>query len=312
MSYRVHSHVLPRRVKWSRAKRFPKLLEIVFPRIETTVRNTMGGEGEGSEIRPEEPEPKVVDANESDGDARPSDPGFDASDGDRDRPGAHHNNEGAPSGSSAGDEATGDDTGRKGGRETDSDGSDRLRLGAPDSPPAPSTPRNRTAWEWFVFFLGILGQVLYDIILLASPDTTRRQRRYGSLMYDGHDSDGEFRSRKRGGARSAGTNQGGRDGTAGGAEETHVRRRGLTGVRQRARDASEVPEDLRGLVSPAQWRMEMQQFHEAELKKRATEVFKAEMAKERELEKEIAAQKKLERRRRREQGIKKVGEWSAE
>ena len=45
----------------------------------------MGGEGEGSEIRPEEPEPKVVDANESDGDARPSDPGFDASDGDRDR-----------------------------------------------------------------------------------------------------------------------------------------------------------------------------------------------------------------------------------
>ena len=108
MSYRVHSHVLPRRVKWSRAKRFPKLLEIVFPRIETTVRNTMGGEGEGSEIRPEEPEPKVVDATESDGDARPSDPGFDASDGDRDRPGAHHNNEGAPSGSSAGDEATGD------------------------------------------------------------------------------------------------------------------------------------------------------------------------------------------------------------
>ena len=53
----------------------------------------MDGEGEGSEIRPEEPEPKVVDATESDGDARPSDPGFDASDGDRDRPGAHHNNE---------------------------------------------------------------------------------------------------------------------------------------------------------------------------------------------------------------------------
>ena len=48
----------------------------------------MGGEGEGSEIRPEEPEPKVVDATESDGDVRPSDPGFDASDGDRDRPGA--------------------------------------------------------------------------------------------------------------------------------------------------------------------------------------------------------------------------------
>lgn len=271
----------------------------------------MGGEGEGSEIRPEEPEPKVVDATESDGDVRPSDPGFDASDGDRDRPGAHHNSEGAPSGSSAGDEATGDDTGRKGGRETDSDGSDRLRGRAPDSPPAPSTPRNRTAWEWFVFFLGILGQVLYDIILLASPDTTRRQRRYGSLMYDGHDSDGEPRSRNPGGARSAGTNQGGRDG-GGGVEETHVRRRGLTGVRQRARDASEVPEELRGLVSPAQWRMEMQQFHEAELKKRATEVFRAEMAKERELEKEIAAQKKLERRRRREQGIKKVGEWSAE
>ena len=35
-------------------------------------------------------------------------------------------------------------------------------------------------------------------------------------------------------------------------------------------------------------------------------------AKERELEKEIAAQKKLERRRRREEGMKKVGEWSAE
>ena len=30
LSYRVHSHVLLRRVKWSRAKRFPKLLEIVF------------------------------------------------------------------------------------------------------------------------------------------------------------------------------------------------------------------------------------------------------------------------------------------
>ena len=75
--------------------------------------------------------------------------------------------------------------------------------GAPPTRPPPSTPRNRTAWEWFVFFLGILGQVLYDIILLASPDTTRRQRRYGSLMHDGHDSDGEFRSRKRGGARSA-------------------------------------------------------------------------------------------------------------
>ena len=191
----------------------------------------MGGEGEGSEIRPEEPEPKVVDATESDGDARLSDPGFDASDGDRDRPGAHHNNEGAPSGSSAGDEATGDDTGRKGGRETDSDGSDRLRLGAPDSPPAPSTPRNRTAWEWFVFFLGILGQVLYDIILLASPDTTRRQRRYGSLMYDGHDSDGEFRSRKRGGARSAGTNQGGRDG-GGGVDQGRRHRHRVSGRRR--------------------------------------------------------------------------------
>ena len=81
---------------------------------------------------------------------------------------------------------------------------------------------------------------------------------------------------------------------------------------QRARDANEVPEELRGLVSPAQWRMEMQTFHEAQLKKRATEVFRAEMAKERELETEIAAQKKMERRRRREQGIRKVGDWSAE
>ena len=74
----MHSHVLPRRVKWSRAKRFPKLLEIVFPRIETTVRNTMGGEGEGSEIRPEEPEPKVVDATESDGQAEGSCEGSEA------------------------------------------------------------------------------------------------------------------------------------------------------------------------------------------------------------------------------------------
>tara|TARA_B100000768_G_scaffold43041_1_gene41872 strand:- start:306 stop:1142 length:837 start_codon:yes stop_codon:yes gene_type:complete len=278
----------------------------------------MGGEVEETELHPEEAEPKVADATKHESDEWPSDPGSDASDGDRDRrPGAHNNDGGAPSVSNA----TGDDAGRKEGRDTDSDGPDRSRGGDSDSPrdspTAPSKPRGRTAWEWFVFIVGILGQLLYDLILLASPDTTRRQRRYGSLM---DDSDGRSpRSRARGGARPApaGASQGGREGQGGGEggageDEGHVRRRGLTGVRQRARDANEVPEELRGLVSPAQWRMEMQTFHEAQLKKRATEVFRAEMAKERELETEIAAQKKMERRRRREQGIRKVGDWSAE
>ena len=158
----------------------------------------MGGEGEETEAHPEEAEPKVADATKYESDEWPSDPGSDASDGDRDRrPGAHNNDGGAPSVSNA----TGNDAGRKEGRDTDSDGPDRSRGGDSDSPrdspTAPPKPRGRTAWEWFVFIVGILGQLLYDLILLASPDTTRRQRRYGSLM---DDNDGRSpRSRARGG-----------------------------------------------------------------------------------------------------------------
>ena len=162
----------------------------------------MGGEVEETEVHPEEGEPKVADATKRESDDWPSDPGSDASDGDRDRrPGAHNNDGGAPSVSNA----TGDDAGREEGKDTDSDGPDRSRGGDSDSPrdspTAPSKPRGRTAWEWFVFIVGILGQLLYDLVLLASPDTTRRQRRYGSLM---DDSDGRSpRSRARGGARPA-------------------------------------------------------------------------------------------------------------
>ena len=55
----------------------------------------MGGEGEETEAHPEEAEPKVADATKYESDEWPSDPGSDASDGDRDRrPGAHNNDGG--------------------------------------------------------------------------------------------------------------------------------------------------------------------------------------------------------------------------
>jgi hypothetical protein len=120
---------------------------------------------------------------------------------------------------------------------------------------APRKVRSRTRWEWFVFVLGIIAEILIDVALLFTPSVKRRQRRYGGGD-DGPSSRGGGN-----GSRQREPNRIARD-----SSDDNRTRRGTAGARQRALDRNDVPEELRGLVSAARWRSELKAYHEEQVK----------------------------------------------
>ena len=120
---------------------------------------------------------------------------------------------------------------------------------------APRKVRSRTRWEWFVFVLGIVAEILIDVALLFTPSVKRRQKRYGGGD-DGPSSRGGGN-----GSRQREPNRIARD-----SSDNNRTRRGTAGARQRALDRNDVPEELRGLVSAARWRSELKAYHEEQVK----------------------------------------------
>ena len=120
---------------------------------------------------------------------------------------------------------------------------------------APRKVRSRTRWEWFVFVLGVIAEILIDVAILFTPSVKRRQKRYGRGDDGPSSRGGGIGTRQRESSRVA------RDGSDG--DRT---RRGTAGARQRALDRNDVPEELRGMVSAARWRSELKAYHEEQVK----------------------------------------------
>jgi hypothetical protein len=121
--------------------------------------------------------------------------------------------------------------------------------------------RGRTFLEWLVFVLGIVLQIALDVAIMFTPSIKSRQRRYGVA---------EDARRRRAAAEekksqkpnaTAGRNSGVED-----DDEFRVTKRGTAGARQRALDRADVPPELRGHVSAAQWKRELRAFHEEQVR----------------------------------------------
>ena len=122
------------------------------------------------------------------------------------------------------------------------------------------TAKKRTTWQWIVFVLGIVWEIMYDILLLISPTVSRRIKRYGTPA-----------TTPRGKKSSQARDQQGR-------AENHAERqanerhgRGAVGARQRAvgrkagQDSTPVPDELKGVITAADWEKELRTFQRAQL-----------------------------------------------
>ena len=121
--------------------------------------------------------------------------------------------------------------------------------------------RGRTFLEWLVFVLGVVLQIALDVAIMFTPSIKSRQRRYGVA---------EDARRRRAAAEekksqkpnaASGRNSGVED-----DDEFRVTKRGTAGARQRALDRADVPPELRGHVSAAQWKRELRAFHEEQVR----------------------------------------------
>jgi hypothetical protein len=112
-----------------------------------------------------------------------------------------------------------------------------------------------------VFVLGVVLQIALDVAIMFTPSIKSRQRRYGVA---------EDARRRRAAAEekksqkpnaTSGRNSGVED-----DDEFRVTKRGTAGARQRALDRADVPPELRGHVSAAQWKRELRAFHEEQVR----------------------------------------------